>query len=1105
LPLFRRRLLADFPQMFALALGVLVMTAILAGTPMYLNVIESLGLRSTLVTLAPAHRNLQVVVEELPLTERSVSAATGQVELALAELGDLVLGIGQESRARDHFWADDPESIVGGPAADVAVLQRFEGFLERVEIVDGRPPVATVRREDGTVVVEAAVPRGRAELLGLSTGDEVWLSPSPADPPYLLVRIVGFFEPHDLEQEFWMGLGGEVMEPARPTPAARHRLPLFIVGNGLFDAVTGGSASIGSNRWLVQLDLEKLERQSPAYTAEQIGAVGDQLRRRLTESRAVSALENRLSALGEKISFARIPTLMMGGVLLLAAAYYSVMAAGVLLARRRVDTGRLWVRGSGRRQVSLLFLSEAVFLVLIPALASPFVALGVITMIGWIPEYASVTLGSGMPVHLSWQAFAWSLSGALLVLVYMQWTVWKDNGREIGAAQLSSLRAEGKPFFQRQYLDLLFLLFGGVVIWDLSTESSVVNERAGESAAVNPLLAFAPAIFLAVSVLVSLRVLPPLARLVSSGFARRGPVWAHLISALFARVPITYAWPVAILGIAAGTAMLSATVAATLQQSATDQSGYEVGADIRITPVDLKSGPRSKILREVREIAGVQDVSAGLRATGDIRAGGQGAPFKFLAVEPSEFARIGVFRDDYAGTPLGAHLVQLDEESELPPLIVPGTAKRVGIRMRSGSIERNIRASLRLLDADGLSFTVDLGSVTSLDWQVRMGWVPQVAARPVEIVGLVFFELTPDELGTQVRIEIDDVMYEPEIEGEGASTATVSAVVLEAFDEAGNWHPLASPRGVDSSTTGFEYMRKVDFLDVVDRGLRIDLGIGTDLGVRGIVRARSGIIPALFSQSALESNDLAVGDATVVHVFGRSIPVEIVGAAEYFPTLDPADGGFVVVDVAQLWRHLALSSANSAGVTGEVFVGLDDSDETAAFARVSSTVGGLRSFINRNELRESSVVTPLAVAGWRGASVVTAALAIVLALLGFLTFVPNRPASDRFNLGVLRALGAGRSGLLVVIAVEQLVVLVAGLTAGVGAGLVMARLAVETASQTEIGVTVLPPIEFSTNWNYLFGLAGALVAIGIAVMIIDVISVARINVASSLRTTGKSV
>ena len=70
--------------------------------------------------------------------------------------------------------------------------------------------------------------------------------------------------------------------------------------------------------------------------------------------------------------------------------------------------------------------------------------------------------------------------------------------------------------------------------------------------------------------------------------------------------------------------------------------------------------------------------------------------------------------------------------------------------------------------------------------------------------------------------------------------------------------------------------------------------------------------------------------------------------------------------------------------------------------------------------------------------------------------------------------------------------------------MVMARLAVDTASQTEIGVTVLPPIEFSTDWNYLIGLAGGLVAIGIAVMIIDIVSVGRINVASSLRTTGKS-
>ncbi len=1100
---FRRRLRADFSQMFALAVGVLIMTAILAGTPMYLKAIESLGLRSTLITLSSAHRNVQVVVEGLPLTERSVSAATERVEVAVAELGDLVVNVGQESRTRDHFWAVDADSIVGGPVADIAVLQRFEGFLQQVEVVEGRSPQTTVQHGEGYVIVEAVVPSERAGLLGVDIDDGIWLTPAPGDPPYLLARIVGLFEPYDLDADFWLGLGKEVMEPGRPSPMARRRLPLFLAGDGLFNSVTGGPASIGTNRWLVQLDLERLERQSPAITARQIDAVGHQLRKGLPESKAVSALENRLAALGEKISFARIPTLMMGGVLLLAAGYYSIMAAGVLMARRRVDTGRLWVRGSGRHQIALMYMFEAVFLVMIPAVIAPFLAMGVISLIGQLSEYKSITLGLGMPVHLVWQAFAWSFAGAALVLTYMQWNVWKDRGREIGPEQLSTRRVEGKPFFQRQYLDLLFFLFGGVVLWDLSTESSVVSEQADQVVTVNPLLVFAPAIFLAVTVLFSLRVLPPVARLVSSGFARRGPVWAHLISTLFARVPITYAWPAAILGMAAGTAMLSATVAATLQQSAVDQSGYEVGADLRIFPVDLKSGPRTKVLSEVRGIDGVSGVSAGLRTIGSIRAGGQGAAFEFLAIEPEEFAEIGVFRADYAQSPLTALLPELEADSELPPLVVPGSAKRVGIRMRSNIVERNIRVSIRLLDANGLSFAVDLGAVTGLDWQVRMGWVPSVAARPVEVAGLTFFELTPDELGTPVRIQIDDLMYEPEVKDEAARTAIISPVILDSFDDPVVWQALASSEGVDTSASAFDYTRATSSRDRTDHGLLIELGIGTDRGVRGVVRTTSDTVPALFSVSALESNNLAVGDRTVVHVFGRSVPVLIVGASEYFPTMDPVDGGFVVVDIAQLWGHLALSSANSAGVATEIFVGLDDPDETSVIDRISLEVGGLHRVVNRDKLRESSVVTPLAVAGWRGTSIVTAALAVALALLGYFTFAPIRPAGDRWNLAVLRALGARRRGLFVISAIEQTVVLLVGVAAGVGTGLVMARLAVGTASQTESSVNVLPPIVFSTNWNYLIGLVVSLAAIASAIMIFDVISVRRINIANSVRATGK--
>ncbi len=1083
--------------MFALAVGVLVVTAILAGAPMYLKSIESLGLRSTLVTLSASYRNIQIVVEELPLTQSSVTSATERVEGALAELDDLVVNVGQDSSTRPHYWATDARSIAGGPKSDLAILRRFDGILDEVVIVDGRAPSSSVSQNETNRRAEVIVPSERAELLQVGVGDEVWLSPNPADPPYLAVTIVGLFKPEDIDSEFWLGLGREVLEPGRPTPEARKILPLFFTRDGLFGSLTGGGASIGTNRWLVRLDSDLIERRGPAITAAQVDSVSHELRRGLPESKAISALESPLKALGQKISIVRIPTLMMGGVLLLAAGYYSIMAAGALATRRRVDTARMWIRGYGRRQVSLLVFSESLLLIVLPAVIAPFLAFGVIKLIGMMPEYESITLGSSMPVFLMWQSFVWALVGALVVATYMQWAMWKGGGRSVSSEQLSSRRVEGKPFFQRQYLDLLFFIFGGVILWDLSTEPSVATAKEGgeQIIAINPLLVFAPAIFLGVAVLLSLRVLPLMARTVASGLTRRGPVWAHLISALFARVPLTYAWPTAILGMAAGTAILSATVTATLQQGSADQSGYEVGADLRVFPVDLTSGPRTAVLEQIRAIDGVEGVSVGLRTTGSLRLGGQGVPFEFLAIEPAEYARIGEFRDDYAASELSELVDRLDSKSNIEPLILPRDTVRVGYRMRASTIERSISASIRLIDSNGLSHTVNLGAVTSRDWQVRMGRIPSIASRPVEIVGLTFFELTPDELGTPISIQIDDLMYElPE---------PSSSEVIEGFDtNVSDWNALASPEGVGTQVTGFGYNRVVNGVSVQDSGLQIDLGIGTDLGVRGVVRSSSKTVPILFSESALVSNDIAVGDISVVRVFGRSIPVEIIGELRLFPTLNPEDGGFGVVDASQLWGHLALSSANSAGVGQELFIGLGQTANETTIEKISDAIGGLLSVVDRNEIQRSSMVTPLAVAGWRGASIITVVLAAGLAVLGFLTFAPMRPAGDRINFAILRSLGVRKRDLVLISIVEQLIVLIIGVAAGVGTGLVMVRIAVNAASQTDSSAVLLPPLVFSTNWIYISGLVTALLAVSIFLVILDSISLRRINVATTVRNSG---
>ena len=68
----------------------------------------------------------------------------------------------------------------------------------------------------------------------------------------------------------------------------------------------------------------------------------------------------------------------------------------------------------------------------------------------------------------------------------------------------------------------------------------------------------------------------------------------------------------------------------------------------------------------------------------------------------------------------------------------------------------------------------------------------------------------------------------------------------------------------------------------------------------------------------------------------------------------------------------------------------------------------------------------------------------------------------------------------------------------------LAGWAVDTAAHAVTVSEALPPIAFATDWNYMLGLVALLAAVAIVVIVVDLITVRRINVASSLRATGKN-
>jgi hypothetical protein len=164
-------------------------------------------------------------------------------------------------------------------------------------------------------------------------------------------------------------------------------------------------------------------------------------------------------------------------------------------------------------------------------------------------------------------------------------------------------------------------------------------------------------------------------------------------------------------------------------------------------------------------------------------------------------------------------------------------------------------------------------------------------------------------------------------------------------------------------------------------------------------------------------------------------------------------------------------------------------------SKISDAIGGIHALVDREELESSSLVTPLAIAGWRGAAVVTSVLAVVLGVIGFLTFAPARPSGNHHKLAVLGVLGIRRWVLLAIAVVESTTVLVIGIGVGLVAGIFMARLAVGTTTQTTSIGAVVPPVQFSTEWSFVGVLICGLVLAVLAVAARDYVALRRLNLA----------
>ncbi len=254
--------------------------------------------------------------------------------------------------------------------------------------------------------------------------------------------------------------------------------------------------------------------------------------------------------------------------------------------------------------------------------------------------------------------------------------------------------------------------------------------------------------------------------------------------------------------------------------------------------------------------------------------------------------------------------------------------------------------------------------------------------------------------------------------------------------------------------------------------------------------------PAIVSDNFLSATGLHQGDHFNLIVGDRTVPLSIGAHVRRFPTLDPAALPFVVVNLPYL-----LARSGSAAPS-EAWLRLDHS--SAALAHVLAAANQkANTATNSRKLFEYAGIAPAfspadspAQAGVYGVVSAGFAIAVLFALLGFVAHAAFAQRQRATEFAVLRALGFAAAQLRLLLLVEDIVLLTAGVAGGLLGGALVSGLFLPylpLAESTRIPFIVRMP------WSELATFSLGLLAVLLLVFAISARMALRRRVAGALR------
>ncbi|WP_432082016.1 FtsX-like permease family protein [Streptomyces sp. WAC 04229] len=1083
----------------AALLTVLLTTAVLTALTAYSGAVGDAALRHALADPRNAADTALVVKADVPEEGREKAGRTVR-EGARDTFGGLPVTVREMMRSGAYSLpgtlrppgerSDDPD-LTYFAALDPAQVRVTEGRLPR-EGAGG-----------SGAAVEAALPTAAAERLDVRPGARLTLA-DRFDGPDVVVEVTGLYRPADAAAPYWRldDLAGRGVKKGGFTTYG----PLLAVPG----VPAGGAVSAGPSGWLATADFSSVTagRTDELREAARGGMAWLRGRPVLSGSTAATtSLPEVLDRLDRSLLVSRSTLLVVALQLALLAGCALLLVARLLSAERAAERRLLRARGASRARLGSLAALEALLLavpalVLAPLLAGPLTRL--------LAGQGSLDrIGLRLQVPAWGGGWVWLTAGAAALGCALAVTL---------PALASSLNAGGRvralPAPLRAGADVGLLVVAGVAYWQLSRQTSGAVSGDGSGAlGIDPLLVAAPALALLAGTVLTLRLLPPVARLAERRAAGGRGLTSALAGWQLSRRPMRGAGPVLLLVLAVALGMLAIGQGTSWERSQDDQADFQAGAPVRVLAAGSVGPGRTETYADVE---GVREVAPAARSTLQLSADRAAT---VLALDTGRAADTMLLRPDLSDEPAGTLLPPLGTEDRASGAEVPAGTVRLGVTatLRGGpggggeSATGPADVTVTVRDRYGIPFRLPAGELPAdgrrhtLELDVTPGGpltvtgVELVTAQPVgraERHRLTLTELTATAADGTVRRPALPGSWTASVRGDGAASSPDA--------DTSPTKPRLAPSGPPSVEYGTGY-RPADLFGLSSAvTLRLD-----------VVQPAPPRLTAVATDRYLESAGARVGQSVDVQLDGHSLPVRIVRSVRALPTTaapdataptsattattPTKDGGALLLDLPSVNRVLQAKYGEALAPT-EWWLRPEPGG-------TGGVVTALRAFpdlepsqvVVRDELAAGLRDDPFG-AGPEAAFTAAAGVAAALAAVGFAVSATGSLRERGAEFAILRALGAPRRRLARTVAVEQAVLLVLALLVGTALGAVLTRAVIPLIVLTPQATHPVPDVLVALPADRV-----ALLLAGVAVtplLVTAALALRRTDPASALREQG---